>query len=188
MSREERHPETGSPCHCERRQCFVPNCCNSAATLSKRSGWRGARTITAFGWLASTFSNPRINSVLRFIVLPQTSTGPRQPVLRLTQLRDQGRLRGGAHRTSSCRRPGRVPQASQSRPSAAHLHQFAPERDRYSSELDAAIFESQVPWQRSIGDARVHNCDLRPLPATAAENRPNSVSAITTNSVRSARK
>ena len=49
-------PAMASPLHNERRQKRMPSCSSSCATSPKRSGRRGARIITARGWLASTFS------------------------------------------------------------------------------------------------------------------------------------
>ena len=61
----------------ERRQKRMPSCSSSRATSLKRSGRRGARIITALGWLASTFSKARNNSPSSpSTVLPHTTTGP----------------------------------------------------------------------------------------------------------------
>ena len=70
-------PAIGSPLHKERRQKRMPSCSSSCATSPNRSGRRGAKIITARGWLASTFSKARNSSPSSSsTVLPQTTTGP----------------------------------------------------------------------------------------------------------------
>src|SRR6185312_13144272 len=70
-------PRIGSCCHSVRRHKGSPKARNCSVTSGNRSGWRGARTITAAGWLLRTFRkacSSRPSSSLS-TVLPATKIG-----------------------------------------------------------------------------------------------------------------